>query len=193
MLHISFFRAVGALFAALPPQLLGTTAIQAGGAQLHAGTGRKGIAALGAVAGRETPQRHCAKVGQLHRNNSRNAAAAAGVLTDPASGALPGIHSHGEGTLSGKELQGIVGAGVGAIAAVIAAVIDGKVQCIRYKEKDSNLQGETMTEFIMVRHGEPDYSVVDEWAGIAVAKNFAPLTEKGISQIQETIEVLREE
>ena len=34
-----------------------------------------------------------------------------------------------------------------------------------------------MTEFIMVRHGEPDYSVVDEWAGIAVAQNFAPLTE----------------
>lgn len=50
-----------------------------------------------------------------------------------------------------------------------------------------------MTEFIMVRHGEPDYSVVDEWAGIAMAKNFAPLTEKGIRQIQETIEVLREE
>ena len=58
---------------------------------------------------------------------------------------------------------------------------------------DSNLQGEIMIEFIMVRHGEPDYSVVDEWAGIAVAKNFAPLTEKGIRQIQETIEVLREE
>lgn len=50
-----------------------------------------------------------------------------------------------------------------------------------------------MTEFIMVRHGEPDYSVVDGWAGIAVAKNFAPLTERGVSQIQETIEALREE
>ena len=50
-----------------------------------------------------------------------------------------------------------------------------------------------MTEFIMVRHGEPDYSLVENWARIAVAKNFAPLTEKGISQIHETIEVLREE
>lgn len=49
-----------------------------------------------------------------------------------------------------------------------------------------------MTEFIMVRHGEPDYSLVENWARIAVAKNFAPLTEKGISQIHETIEVLRE-
>ena len=29
--------------------------------------------------------------------------------------------------------------------------------------------------------------------GIAVAKNFAPLTEQGVNQIQETIEVLREE
>lgn len=37
-----------------------------------------------------------------------------------------------------------------------------------------------MTEFIMVRHGEPDYSVVEDWAGIAVAKNFAPLTELGL-------------
>ena len=50
-----------------------------------------------------------------------------------------------------------------------------------------------MTEFIMVRHGEPDYEVVNDWAGIAVAKNFAPLTEKGISQIQEIIELLKQE
>lgn len=50
-----------------------------------------------------------------------------------------------------------------------------------------------MTEFIMVRHGEPDYEVVEDWAGIAVAKNFAPLTEKGISQIQEAIETLKVE
>ena len=49
-----------------------------------------------------------------------------------------------------------------------------------------------MTEFIMVRHGEPDYSLVENWARIAVAKNFAPLTDKGVSQIKETIEVLRE-
>lgn len=41
-----------------------------------------------------------------------------------------------------------------------------------------------MTEFIMVRHGEPDYNVVEDWAGIAVAKNFAPLTERGVSQIR---------
>ena len=50
-----------------------------------------------------------------------------------------------------------------------------------------------MTEFIMVRHGEPDYEVVNGWAGIAVAKNFAPLTEKGVCQIQETIEILKQE
>ncbi len=43
-----------------------------------------------------------------------------------------------------------------------------------------------MTEFIMVRHGEPDYSVVNDWAKIDVAKNFAPLTQKGILQINET-------
>ena len=50
-----------------------------------------------------------------------------------------------------------------------------------------------MPEFIMVRHGEPDYEVVNGWAGIAVAKNFAPLTEKGVCQIQETIEILKQE
>lgn len=50
-----------------------------------------------------------------------------------------------------------------------------------------------MMEFILVRHGEPDYEVVNEWAGIAVAKNFAPLTEKGVCQIQETMEVLKQE
>ena len=50
-----------------------------------------------------------------------------------------------------------------------------------------------MTEFILVRHGEPDYSVVEDWAGIAVAKNFAPLTEQGVNQIQETTAVLKEE
>ena len=183
MLHISFFRAVGALFAALPPQLLGTTAIQAGGAQLHAGTGRKGIAALGAVAGRETPQRHCAKVGQLHRNNSRNAAAAAGVLTDPASGALPGIHSHGEGTLSGEELQGIVGAGVGAIAAVVAAVIE---------------PGEHHPEFLTgfrvflsgIIHGIPEHSPVKQGV-FPLALHFGEhgegFVQRGISQKAEQL------
>ncbi len=50
-----------------------------------------------------------------------------------------------------------------------------------------------MTEFIMVRHGEPDYEVVNDWAGIAVAKNFAPLTEKGTGQIRETVETLKPE
>ncbi len=50
-----------------------------------------------------------------------------------------------------------------------------------------------MTEFIMVRHGEPDYEVVNGWAGIAVAKNYAPLTEKGVSQIRKTIETLKTE
>ena len=40
-----------------------------------------------------------------------------------------------------------------------------------------------MTEFLMVRHGEPDYSKVNDWAKIAVAKNYAPLTEAGVIQI----------
>ena len=49
-----------------------------------------------------------------------------------------------------------------------------------------------MTEFIMVRHGEPDFVSLNDWAGIGVAKNFAPLTEKGICQIQDTIEILKQ-
>ena len=52
---------------------------------------------------------------------------------------------------------------------------------------------EKMTEFLMVRHGEPDYSKVNDWAKIAVAKNYAPLTEAGVIQIQNTIETLKEE
>ncbi len=50
-----------------------------------------------------------------------------------------------------------------------------------------------MTEFIMVRHGEPDFESLNDWAGIGVARNFAPLTETGICQIQKTIETLKEE
>ncbi len=50
-----------------------------------------------------------------------------------------------------------------------------------------------MTEFIMVRHGEPDFDLLKDWAGIGVAKNFAPLTERGICQIQDTIEILKKE
>lgn len=50
-----------------------------------------------------------------------------------------------------------------------------------------------MTEFIMVRHGEPDYDVVNDWAGIGVAKNFAPLTGLGVSQIRETTGILKKE
>lgn len=50
-----------------------------------------------------------------------------------------------------------------------------------------------MTEFIMVRHGEPDYTIVNEWAKIDIAKNFAPLTDNGIAQIKETILDLQEE
>lgn len=29
-----------------------------------------------------------------------------------------------------------------------------------------------MTEFIMMRHGEPDFDSLNEWAGIGVAKNY---------------------
>ena len=50
-----------------------------------------------------------------------------------------------------------------------------------------------MTEFIMVRHGEPDFDSLNNWAGIYVAKNFAPLTDKGIAQIRTTTELLKQE
>ena len=40
-----------------------------------------------------------------------------------------------------------------------------------------------MTIFYFVRHGEPDYSSVGEWAAIPFGKEFAGLTEQGIIQI----------
>lgn len=40
-----------------------------------------------------------------------------------------------------------------------------------------------MTVFYFVRHGEPDYLSVGEWAEIPFGKEFAGLTEQGIRQI----------
>ena len=40
-----------------------------------------------------------------------------------------------------------------------------------------------MTIFYFVRHGEPDYSSVGEWAEIPFGKEFAGLTEQGTIQI----------
>ena len=40
-----------------------------------------------------------------------------------------------------------------------------------------------MTIFYFVRHGEPDYSSVGEWAEIPFGRAFAGLTEQGIGQI----------
>ncbi|MGN0400746.1 MAG: histidine phosphatase family protein [Acetatifactor sp.] len=59
--------------------------------------------------------------------------------------------------------------------------------------KIESREGQKMTEFLMVRHGEPDYSKVNDWAKIAVAKNYAPLTETGGIQIQNAIETLKKE
>lgn len=49
-----------------------------------------------------------------------------------------------------------------------------------------------MATFLFVRHGEPDYGVIDEWAKIHIARDFAPLTENGAKQIQHTTELLRD-
>lgn len=50
-----------------------------------------------------------------------------------------------------------------------------------------------MTEFLMIRHGEPNYDVIKNWAKISVASNFAPLTEEGIYQIYQTAKLLKDE
>lgn len=50
-----------------------------------------------------------------------------------------------------------------------------------------------MTEFLLVRHGEPDYEAIKDFARIDVAKNFAPLTEAGVRQIYKSIELLKKE
>lgn len=57
--------------------------------------------------------------------------------------------------------------------------------------KIESREGQKMTEFLMVRHGKSDYSKVNDWAKIAVAKNYAPLTETGGIQIQNAIETLK--
>lgn len=48
-----------------------------------------------------------------------------------------------------------------------------------------------MTVFYFVRHGEPDYSSVGEWAEIPFGKEFAGLTEQGIRQIAKAAEDLK--
>ena len=35
-----------------------------------------------------------------------------------------------------------------------------------------------MTQFLFVRHGEPDYSSVGEWSKTSMGTSFAGLTEK---------------
>lgn len=51
-----------------------------------------------------------------------------------------------------------------------------------------------MTEFVFIRHGEPNYESVNDWAKIDVARNFGPLTENGVMQIENaTKQLLGEE
>lgn len=47
-----------------------------------------------------------------------------------------------------------------------------------------------MTKFLFVRHGEPDYSSVAEWAQIPMGKNLAGLSENGKRQIRNSCGVL---
>ncbi len=47
-----------------------------------------------------------------------------------------------------------------------------------------------MTKFLFVRHGEPDYSSVAEWARIPMGKNLAGLSENGKRQIRNSCGVL---
>lgn len=50
-----------------------------------------------------------------------------------------------------------------------------------------------MTEFLLVRHGEPNYKSLENWANINIATNFAPLTEEGVKQVYNLANVLKEE
>ena len=50
-----------------------------------------------------------------------------------------------------------------------------------------------MTEFLLVRHGEPDYERIRKWSNVDVARNYAPLTEVGVKQIENTIKELKKE
>lgn len=43
-----------------------------------------------------------------------------------------------------------------------------------------------MTKFFLIRHGETDYSPIDERGFIGQARSFAPLTTRGIEQLKET-------
>ena len=40
-----------------------------------------------------------------------------------------------------------------------------------------------MTKVLFVRHGEPDYSTVGDWANTPPGLNFASLSDKGVRQI----------
>lgn len=48
-----------------------------------------------------------------------------------------------------------------------------------------------MTQFIFVRHGEPDYPSTLDWQKMSLAKNFAGLTEAGRNQIKESCKELK--
>lgn len=39
-----------------------------------------------------------------------------------------------------------------------------------------------MTKVLFVRHGEPDYSTVGDWANTPLGLNFASLSDKGVRQ-----------
>lgn len=48
-----------------------------------------------------------------------------------------------------------------------------------------------MTTFYFVRHGEPDYESIGEWGKVPFGREFAGLTENGVSQICDAISELR--
>lgn len=43
-----------------------------------------------------------------------------------------------------------------------------------------------MTKVLFIRHGEANYNIIDERGFIGQGRSYAPLTEKGISQINKT-------
>lgn len=47
-----------------------------------------------------------------------------------------------------------------------------------------------MTTFLFVRHGEPDYSSVSEWARTPMGKHFAGLSQEGRKQIEKSCDKL---
>ena len=48
-----------------------------------------------------------------------------------------------------------------------------------------------MTSFYFIRHGEPDYESIGEWSKVPFGREFAGLTENGVSQIYDAIFELR--